>query len=155
MRQVIESWEGYGRSLLRIILAFTFSLHGYRHMFGLFPTSGGRRAAVPMALDGLPPIMGSLEIVGGLLLLLGLFTRPTAIVLCAELLAAYVYSAAPRSLWPIRNGGNEVLLYILVLAYFAAAGGGPWSLDHLLQKRRNRDSAELRSIRAQQGTETA
>jgi putative oxidoreductase len=146
MKQAIASWEGYGRSLLRIILAFTFSLHGYRHMFGVFPTSGGRRAAVPMALDGLPAIMGSLEIVGGLLLLLGLFTRPTAIVLCAELLAAYFYSAAPRGLWPIRNGGNEVLLYLLVFAYCAAAGGGPWSLDHLVGFRR---------IRSQHGTETA
>ena len=146
MKQAIASWEGYGRSLLRIILAFTFSLHGYRHMFGVFPTSGGRRAAVPMALDGLPAIMGNLEIVGGLLLLLGLFVRPTAIVLCAELLAAYFYSAAPRGLWPIRNGGNEVLLYMLVFAYFVVAGGGPWSLDHLVG---------FRSIRSQQGTETA
>ena len=59
MKQAIASWEGYGRSLLRIILAFTFSLHGYRHMFGIFPVFGGRRAAVPMALDALPPIVYS------------------------------------------------------------------------------------------------
>src|SRR5579871_1245638 len=106
MKDALASWEPYGRSLVRIILAFTFSLHGLRHALHLFPVSGGRRAAIPMALDGLSlsASMGYVEIALGLLLLLGLFTRPVAIVLCIELFAAYVYSAAPRGLWPIRNG---------------------------------------------------
>jgi len=73
--------------------------------------------------------MGGLEIVVGLLLFLGLFTRPAAIVLGVELLAAYLYSAMPRGVWPIRNGGNETLIYLLVFLYFAAAGAGIWSLD--------------------------
>jgi putative oxidoreductase len=143
MRQTIASWEGYALSLLRIILAFTFSLHGYRLAFGLLHVSGGRRATIPMALDALPPIFGGLEILGGLLLFLGLFTRLTSLILCVELLAAYVYSAAPRGIWPIRNGGNEVLLYFLVFLYFAAAGGGAWSVDHLLQNRRSKHHAEF------------
>jgi len=126
-----------------MILAFTFSLHGYRHMFGLFHVSGGRRAAIPMALDGLPTVFGSLEILGGLLLFFGLFTRPTAVVLCIELLAAYFYSAAPRGLWPIRNGGNEVLLYFLAFLYFAAAGGGAWTLDRLLANRASKDRRDI------------
>jgi len=95
-----------------------------------------------MALDGLPPIFGGLEILGGVLLVLGLFTRPVALVLCAELLAAYFYSAVPRGVWPIRNGGNEVLLYLLAFLYFLAAGAGVWSLDHILQTRR-KHSAEI------------
>src|SRR5690348_6238494 len=107
MQQTLVSWEVYSRSVLRFILAFTFSLHGYRHLFGVFSASAGRRASLPMALDALPSFVGGLEIVGGLLLFAGLFTRTTAIVLCAELLAAYVYSAVPRGIWPIRNGGNE------------------------------------------------
>ncbi len=131
MRNAIASWEPYGRSILRFILAFTFSLHGFRHLFGVFAVSGGRRAAIPMALDGLPSFFGGLEIVGGLLLFLGLFVRPTAIVLCAELIAAYLYSALPRAIWPIRNGGNETLIYLLVFLYFAAAGAGIWSVDYL------------------------
>jgi putative oxidoreductase len=141
MEQMLASWEVHGRSVLRCILAFTFSLHGYRHWFGVFPVSGGRRAAIPMALDRLPSMMGGLEIIGGALLLVGLFTRPTAVVLSAELLAAYLYSAAPRGIWPIRNGGNETLVYLLVFLYFAAAGGGAWSLDRLLEKRRTRKAA--------------
>jgi putative oxidoreductase len=141
MKQVIASWEPYGRSILRIILAFTFSLHGYRHWFGVFPVSGGRRAVIPMALDGLHSMLGGLEIIGGALLFLGLLTRPTAVVLCVELLAAYLYSAVPRGIWPIRNGGNETLTYLLVFLYFTAAGGGAWSLDHLLEKVRARKAA--------------
>jgi putative oxidoreductase len=143
MKETIASWEGYTRSLLRIILAFVFTLHGFRHSFGYFHVSGGRRAAVPMALDGLPSLFGGLEIAGGVLLFLGLFTRPVAAVLCAELLAAYFYSAVPRDVWPIRNGGNEVLLYFVAFLYFAVAGAGAWSLDHVLQKRRRKQSSAI------------
>jgi putative oxidoreductase len=135
MRQTIASWEGYGRSILRVILAFTLSLHGFRHLFGFFAATGGR-GGVPMALDVLPAIFGALEIAGGLCLLLGLFARPAALILCAELAAAYFYAGLPRGPWPIRNGGNETLLYFFVFAYFAAAGGGTWSVDCLLRKRR-------------------
>ena len=131
MRDALTSWEPYSRSILRFILAFTFSLHGYRHLFGFFAVSGGRRAAIPMALDGLPSLMGGLEIIGGLLLFIGLFTRPTAIVLAVELLAAYVYSAMPRGAWPIRNGGNETLVYLLIFLYLAVSGPGAWSLDRI------------------------
>ena len=136
MKQVIASWEIYGRSVMRFILAFTFTLHGFRHLFGFFPASTGRRALIPMALDRLPSVMGGLEIAGGFLLFAGLLTRPVAIVLAAELLAAYVYSALPRGIWPIRNGGNETLVYLLVFVYFAVAGAGAWSVDALLQAKR-------------------
>jgi putative oxidoreductase len=135
MKQAIASWEIYSRSVMRFILAFTFTLHGFRHLFGFFPASTGRRALIPMALDGLPSAMGGLEIAGGFLLFAGLFTRPVAIVLAAELLAAYVYSAVPRGVWPIRNGGNETLVYLLVFVYFAVAGAGAWSVDCLLASR--------------------
>ena len=141
MKQAIASWEIYSRSVLRFILAFTFSLHGFRHLFGFFPASTGRRALIPMALDGLPSVMGGLEIVGGFLLFAGLLTRPVAIVLAAELLAAYVYSAMPRGPWPIRNGGNETLVYLLVFLYFAVAGGGAWSVDSLFQDGRAKRAA--------------
>lgn len=142
MKQAIVSWETYGRSVMRFIFAFTFSLHGFRHLFGFFPASTGRRALIPMALDGLPSVMGGPEIALGFLLFAGLLTRPVAIALAAELLAAYVYSAMPRGVWPIRNGGNEVLVYLLVFLYFAVAGGGAWSMDSLFQaKRRQRAAA--------------
>ena len=125
----LARWEPQARSAVRIILAFVFTLHGFRNLFGWFPALAGRRGAAPMALDALPSMFGALELVGGTLLLLGLFTRPIAIILSVQLAAAYLYSAAPRGVWPIRNGGNEVLLYFLVFVYLAAAGAGVWSLD--------------------------
>ncbi len=143
MKQAIASWEPFGRSVVRIILAFTFSLHGYRHLLGVFPPFGGRRGAAPMALDTLPSIAGVIEIAAGFLLLFGLFARAAALVGCLEVLTAYVYAAAPRGLWPIRNGGDEVLLYFLVFLYFAAAGGGAWSVDALLAKPRSRHSKDI------------
>jgi len=134
MKNTLSSWETYARSLMRIILAYVFMLHGFRHLFGYFAVSGGRRALIPMAIDGLPAMFGYLEIGGGLLLLLGLFTRPVAAVLSLELIAAYIVSAAPRGPWPIRNGGNEVLLYLIVFLYLVVTGGGAWSLDRLFSK---------------------
>jgi putative oxidoreductase len=129
MKQTISSWESYGRSLMRMILAFTFSLHGYRHLFGLFAPSGARRGAIPLAFDALPAGFGAIEILAGLLLFLGLFSRMAAIVACCEMLGAYLFIALPRALWPSRAGGNETLIYFFVFLYVAVSGPGAWSLD--------------------------
>jgi putative oxidoreductase len=136
MRQAIASWEGEARSVLRVILSFLVSLHGFRVMFQLFPILGGRRGASLMALDSLPQALVVLEIACALLLFLGLFTRPIALILAVEMAGAYFYAAAPRGPWPIRNGGEEVVIYFFVLLCFAAAGAGAWSLDSLIQKRK-------------------
>jgi len=133
--RAVAAWEPYARSIMRMILGFTFSLHGYRLFFGLFAVArGGRRGAAPMALDSLPHLIGLVGIVGGALLFLGLFTRWTSVILCMELAAAYLNSSLLRAPWPIRNGGEEVALYFCVFLYFAAAGAGAWSLDRLLEK---------------------
>jgi putative oxidoreductase len=144
--RTIASWEVYARSVLRVILAFTFSLHGYRGLLGLFPAAAGRPGAVPMALDRLPALAGGLEIFGGLLLFAGLFTRLTAAALCVELLAAYLYSAAPRGIWPIGNGGEETLLYLLVFLCFAATGGGAWSVDYITGKTRRNPASTVPAL---------
>jgi uncharacterized membrane protein YphA (DoxX/SURF4 family) len=115
----------------RIVLASNISLHGLRHLFGAFPQLGGRRGA-PIALDVL------------LLLIVGLFTSFTALLLCAELLTAYFYAAVPRSVWPIPNGGNHVLLYFLAFLYTATAGPGRWSLDALRKVAAHRRPAVTR-----------
>ena len=131
----IAACESYARSIMRMILAFTFSLHGYRLFFGLFAVArGGRRGAPPMALDSLPHLVGLVGIVGGALLFLGLFTRVTSVMLCIELAAAYLSSSLMRAPWPIRNGGEEAVLYFFVFLYFAIIGAGAWSLDQLLEK---------------------
>ncbi len=77
-----------------------------------------------------------LETVGGLLLLLGLFTRPIAFILCGEMAVAYFVAHAPQGIFmPALNGGEEAVLYCFIFLFFAQAGGGSWSLDALLARR--------------------
>jgi len=110
-------------------------------VFGLLAKSAGRAAVIPLAIDKLPAIVGWWEIVGGALLLLGLCTRFSAAVTCVELLAAYLLESAPRGLWPIRNGGNETLIYLAVFLSLAAYGAGALALDSLLYRRKHKQSA--------------
>ncbi len=131
LARVLDTWEPWGRAGVRVILAFLFSLHGYRHVFGVLSKSAGRAAIVPLAMDKLPAFVGWVEITGGLLLLLGLFTRISATIVCIELAAAYVVAAVPRGAWPIHNGGNETLMYLVVFVFFACYGAGTFSMDAL------------------------
>ena len=75
-----------------------------------------------------------LEVYGGALILLGLFTRPVAFVLAGEMAVAYFQFHAPKSPWPMINGGVPAVLYCFVWLYFSAAGAGPWSLDALRKR---------------------
>jgi len=126
----VASWEPQVRAILRLIVGFLLTLHGIRKLFDVLPSVAGRRGAPPLALDSLPPFTGYIELAGGVLLMLGLVVRPTALVISVEALLAYALIAQPRTLWPIRNGGIEALLYGVVLLYFAAAGAGAWSVDN-------------------------
>jgi putative oxidoreductase len=74
-------------------------------------------------------VAGLFELFGGLLLLVGLFTRPVAFLLSGLMAFAYFIAHAPRGFWPIVNGGELAALYCFVFLYLAAAGGGPWSVD--------------------------
>lgn len=125
----LASWEPDARAILRAIVGFLITLHGIRKVFGVLASVAGRRGAPPLALDSLPAVTGYLEILAGPLVVLGLFVRPVGLALSLEALLAYVLIAQPRTLWPIRNGGVEALLYFTVFLYFAAAGAGSWSLD--------------------------
>lgn len=134
--RILNGWEPWGRGIMRIIVAFLFTLHGYRHVFGLFPKSAGRAAVVPLAIDMLPAFVGWWEILGGLLLVLGLFTRFSAAITCLELAAAYLIESVPRGTWPFRNGGNETLMYIAVFLFLAVCGAGALSFDSSLRGKR-------------------
>ena len=105
------------------------TLHGVRKIFDVLPSIAGRVGAPPLALDSLPAVTGLLEIVAGPLLMAGLFVRQAAWIIAAEAMVAYLAVAQPRALWPIRNGGIEVLLYAAVMFLFAVAAnhgaGGP------------------------------
>ena len=120
-------------SILRIVAAFLFIEHGGQKLFN-FPPS-----AHPMS--HLPPLMlvaGVLELFGGLLLLLGVFTRPVSFILAGEMAVGYFMGHAPHGFWPIRNMGELAVIYCFVFLYLAAAGGGPWSLERLWQRNRYR-----------------
>lgn len=122
----LAAWEPYTRSLLRIIVGFLFTLHGCRKLFDVLAPVAGRRNAPALAIDALPSFTGWIDLTGGVLLMTGLFVRQTAVVMAAEALLAYALIAQPRTLWPIRNGGNEALLYVLICACVAVAGAGAW-----------------------------
>jgi putative oxidoreductase len=114
-------------SVLRIVAAFLFLSHGAQKLFA-WPTSEAREA---VALASLMGLAGILEFFGGFLLLLGLFTRPVALVLAGEMAVAYSMAHAPKGFWPILNHGELALLYCVIFLYLGAVGGGPWSLDAL------------------------
>lgn len=76
-----------------------------------------------------------LEIVGGALLVVGLFTRPVAFVLSGLMAAAYWIAHAPKSIYPLLNGGDAAILFCFIFLYIAFAGGGPWSLDVVLRRK--------------------
>jgi len=125
----MSSWElSSGRwsprllSVLRIVTALLFIPHGTQKLFG-FP--GAQQAVSPLL--SMMGIAGILECVGGVLLLLGVFTRPTAFVLSGEMAVAFFTAHAPRGFWPILNRGELPALYCFVFLYLAFAGGGPWS----------------------------
>src|SRR5687767_10649599 len=127
LRARVSALEPHARALLRIVVGLLLTLHGVRKIFGVLPSVAGRAGAPTLALDALPAFTGYVEIVAGPLLMLGLFVRQTAWVVAVEATLAYLLIAQPRTLWPIRNGGIEALLYAAVMVYFAAAGAGRWS----------------------------
>ena len=121
---LLARFEPQFRAVLRVVVGFLITLHGCRELFGVLIATAGRRNAPPLALDALPSFVGYAELIGGVLLMAGALVRPVSVVLAAHALVAYVLFAAPRAVWPIRNGGIEALLYVVVLAYFAVAGPG-------------------------------
>jgi len=118
-------------SLLRIVAALLFLLHGTSKLLG-FPAS-----EMPMPPTGsLLWIGGVLELVGGLMLLFGILSRPVAFVLAGEMAVAYWMFHAPQSTFPSVNGGDAAILFCFVFLYIAAAGPGPWSADATMGRRR-------------------
>jgi putative oxidoreductase len=127
---VPAAWADRLLSVLRVVAAFLFMLHGTQKLFA-FPVSEPRD---PAALFSLMGLAGVLEVFGGLLLLVGLFTRPVAFVLAGEMAVAYFKSHFPEGFWPNLNRGELAALYCFLFLYLAAAGGGAWSLEAVLKR---------------------
>lgn len=122
--------------VLRIVAAFMFILSGTMKLFGVpigMPPGGATAAAFSEVW-----FAGVLEVFGGGLVLLGLFTRPVAFVLSGEMAVAYFQFCNPVSIWPIANMGIAPALYCFVWLYFSAAGPGAWSLDGMRRRAETR-----------------
>lgn len=124
-------WSPRLLSILRVVTAMLFMQHGAQKLFGV-PADPAKAAVDLFSLMGLA---GVLEFFGGLLVLLGLFTRPVAFLLAGEMAVAYFMAHAPKGFWPLLNRGELATLYCFVFLYLAAAGGGPWSGDHQWRRR--------------------
>jgi putative oxidoreductase len=132
-------WAPRILSVLRIVVGFLLLQHGLQKIFGVLvpmPAPGAPSSHGTFTLFSLMGVAGTLEFFGGLLVLLGLFTRPVAFILSGLLATAYFMSHAPGGFWPILNRGELAAIYSFVFLYLAVAGGGRWSLDNLLRRDR-------------------
>jgi putative oxidoreductase len=135
---IVSKWSSLApqlRSVLRIAAALMFMLAGTMKIFAFpagMPPDGGTAAFGTQIWFG-----GWLEVVGGALMLVGLFTRPVAFVLSGEMAVAYwqFHFGASGNWWPTINGGVAAALYCFVWLYFSAAGAGPWSLDAAVRRK--------------------
>jgi putative oxidoreductase len=118
-------------SILRIVTGLIFMEHGLQKHVGFPPYPPGGSAPSILTMSGFG---GVLELVGGILLTLGLFTRPVAFILSGEMAVAYWWVHFPRTFYPVLNGGDAAILYCFVFLYMFFAGGGPWSVDALWRK---------------------
>jgi putative oxidoreductase len=116
-------WAPHVLSILRIVSALIFMEHGTAKLLGFPPSDFS-----PPFLS-LPWIAGVLEIAGGALLIVGLFTRPVAFILSGLMAFAYWLAHAPKSIYPLLNGGDAAILYCFIFLYLVFAGPGPWSID--------------------------
>ena len=125
------AWTPRLLSVLRIASGLLFLQHGTAKYLQIPPVPMFAKGVDPMTLVG---VAGILELVGGVLLIVGLFTRPVAFILSGLMAVAYFMAHAPRGFYPILNAGELAALYAFVFLFIAAAGAGPWSIDAMRKK---------------------
>lgn len=130
MSEFLNNWAPRILSVLRFIFGFLLVFHGMQKLFGLPPSaqSGGELSALML-------VAGIIEFGGGVLLLLGLFTRWTAFLVSGLMAVAYFMAHAPGGFLPIINKGELAVIYCFISFYLFFAGGGEWSLDRLIWKK--------------------
>ncbi|HEX2451891.1 MAG TPA: DoxX family protein [Gemmatimonadales bacterium] len=124
-------WPSRMLSVLRIVAGLIFFSAGTMKLFGFPPMPPGAPPVLPMSQMW---IGGVLEVVGGLAIMLGLFTRPVAFVLAGEMAVAYFQFHQPLSLFPTSNNGMPAILFCFIYLYFVFAGAGAWSLDSAIAR---------------------
>ncbi len=124
----LEKYRPQILALLRIVAGLLFVEHGLSKFFGI---------PVPFPVHPLPPLFvaaGAIELVGGLLVTIGLFTRLAAFIASGEMAVAYWMQHFPKSPWPVANMGEAAILFCFVFLYLSAAGPGAWSVDAMRMK---------------------
>ena len=136
MAKLVHRWQSWApqlRSLLRIVSAIVFIQYGTMKLFN-WPIAMPPDQP-PVELFSEVGIAGILETFGGVLMLIGLFTRSTAFILSGEMAVAYFQGHAGSGFWTLQNGGSDAVLFCFLFLYFSAAGAGPWSVDAKWAKR--------------------
>jgi putative oxidoreductase len=138
LKNISAKWiavNPYFLALLRIVASVIFILAGTSKLFafpiGMPPNNSTANLLTQIGIGGI------LEVFGGGLILIGLFTRPVAFILAGEMAVAYFQFHAPQSFWPTINGGVSAVLYCFIWLYFSSAGAGLWSLDAKRIKQRH------------------
>lgn len=128
MERALGAFAPYLYALLRLVAGLLFACHGAQKLFGLFGGVGGPPgASVP--LFSLMGLAGAVELVGGLLIALGLLASYAAFIASGQMAFAYFMGHFPRGTWPLQNGGELAVLYCFLFLYIAAHGPGVWRLD--------------------------
>jgi putative oxidoreductase len=125
----MASWSPRMLSVLRIMTGLLFLEHGTQKLLNFPP-----RANPGPALLSLLGLQGLIELVGGILIVIGLFTQSVASILAGDMAIAYFMAHAPRGFFPLVNGGQLAILFCFVFLYLSVAGSGVWSVDN--QRRR-------------------
>jgi putative oxidoreductase len=128
----LTAWSPRVLSLIRIIVGLMFFEHGSQKLISFPP---GEHAGMPVSFS-LPGLSGVFEFIGGALIALGLFTRPTAFILSGMMAIGYFTVHAPQNFYPVNNMGDAAILYCFIFLYLVFAGPGPWSIDAASPMRR-------------------
>jgi putative oxidoreductase len=123
-----KSWTGYTHAALRIMTGLLFLQHGTAKILG-FPMNDALKGMFSGMPQGMLYFTGIMELVGGILIIIGLFTRPVAFLLSGFMAAAYFMAHAAQGFYPILNFGELAVLYCFVFLWLATAGSGPYSVD--------------------------
>ena len=130
MTEALAAWRPRALSVLRIITGLMIIEHGMAKLIG-YPVVPAFANLQPLSLLG---AAGFIELIGGALLILGLWTQPAAFILSGEMAAAYFMVHAPKSFFPLINGGTLAITYCFACLYLSTAGAGPWSLDAAMKR---------------------
>jgi putative oxidoreductase len=130
MIETLAAWKPRALSVLRIITGLMIIEHGMGKIIH-FPDLPAYASVQPLSLLG---AAGFIELIGGALLIVGLWTQPAAFIVCGEMAVAYFMVHAPKSFFPLINGGTLAIAYCFTCLYLSTAGAGPWSLDATMKR---------------------